>query len=72
MTQKEFQELSENEVKGLNREHENKDVTSAWRAGYIYAQSLISKSFQSDYQDEFFNKVEEFINDELYKFEAWY
>ena len=60
MTQKEFQELSENE-----------DVTSAWRAGYIYAQSLISKSFQSDNQDEFFNKVEEFINDELDEFEAW-
>ena len=39
--------------------------------GYIYAQSLISKSFQSDYQDEFFNKVEEFINDELDEFEAW-
>ena len=67
MTQKEFQELSENEVKELNGEHKNKDVTSAWRAGYIYAQSLISKSFQSDYQEEFFNKVEEFINDDLDK-----
>ena len=71
MTQKEFQELSKNEVKELNGEHENEDVTSAWRAGYIYAQSLINKSFQSDYHDEFFNKVEEFINDELDEFEAW-
>ena len=71
MTQKEFQKLSENKVKELNREHENKDVTSAWRACYIYAQSLIRKSFQSDYQVEFFNKIEEFINDELDEFEAW-
>ena len=71
MTQKEFQELSENEVKELNGEHENKDVTSAWRAGYIYAQLLIRKSFQEDYQDEFLNKVESFIEDDLEEFEAW-
>ena len=70
MTQEEFQELSENEVKELNGEHENKDVTTAWRAGYIYAQLLIRKSFQEDYQVEFFNKVEEFINDELDEFES--
>lgn len=50
MTQKEFQELSVSEVKELNGEHENKDVTSAWIAGYIYAQSLISKTFQDGEQ----------------------
>lgn len=71
MTQKEFQELSENKVKKLNGEHENKDVTTAWRAGYIYAQLLIRKSFQEDYQDEFLNKVESFIEDDLEEFEAW-
>ena len=71
MTQEEFQELSENEVSELNGEQDNEDVTTAWRAGYIYAQLLIRKSFQEDYQDEFFNKVEEFINDELDEFEAW-
>lgn len=71
MTQKEFQELSENKVKKLNGEHENKDVTKAWRAGYIYAQLLIRKSFQEDYQDEFLNKVESFIEDDLEEFEAW-
>lgn len=71
MTQKEFQELSENEVKELNGEQDNKDVTTAWRAGYIYAQSLIRKSFQEDYQDEFFSKVENFIEDNLDEFEGW-
>lgn len=71
MTQEEFQELSENEVSELNGEQDNEDVTTAWRAGYIYAQLLIRKSFQEDYQYEFFNKVEEFINDELDEFEAW-
>lgn len=70
MTQEEFQELSENEVKELNGEQDNEDVTTAWRAGYIYAQLLIRKSFQEDYQVEFFNKVEEFINDELDEFES--
>ena len=71
MTQLEFQELSENQVKELNGEHENKDVTSAWRGGYIYAQSKIKKTFQEDFLDEFLDKVEEFINDDLEEFEAW-
>ena len=70
MTQEEFQELSENEVSELNGEQDNEDVTTAWRAGYIYAQLLIRKSFQEDYQVEFFNKVEKFIEDYLDEFES--
>ena len=71
MTQKEFQELSENEVKQLNGYDSLDYVNEAWRGGYIYAQSKIKKSFQEDFHDEFLNKVEEFINDDLEELEAW-
>lgn len=68
MTQKEFEELSENEVRFLNGYDSLDYVTEAWRAGYIYAQSIIRKSFQENHQEEFLNKVEKFIEDDLEEF----
>lgn len=69
MTQSKFIELSKIEVRQLNGEHENEDVTTAWRAGYLYAQSLIRKSFEKDDSMEFLDKVETFIEPILDEFE---
>ena len=71
MTQEQFQELSVSEVKQLNAMENNDDVTDAWRAGYIYAQEIIKKSFEEDTHNIFLDKVEEFISDDLDPFEAW-
>jgi hypothetical protein len=65
MKQKEFEELSKNEVKKLNGKQNDEDVTKAWRAGYLYAQELIRSVYQDYYQDEFFDKIENFVEDEL-------
>lgn len=68
MTQKEFEELSENEVRYLNGYDSLDYVKEAWRAGYIYAQSIIRKSFQEDNHEEFLSKVENFVEDNLEEF----
>ena len=68
MTQKEFEELSIEQVKKLNGHQDQENVLDAWRAGYIYAQNIVKKSFQNDFQDEFYDKVEDFVTDELYMF----
>lgn len=68
MTQKEFEELSENEVRYLNGYDSLDYVTEAWRAGYIYAQSIIRKSIQEDNHEEFLSKVENFVEDNLEEF----
>ena len=65
MTQKEFEELSIEQVKKLNGHQDQENVLDAWRAGYIYAQNIVKKSFQNDFQDEFYDKVEDFVTDEL-------
>ena len=36
MTQKEFEELSIEQVKKLNGHQDQENVLDAWRAGYIY------------------------------------
>lgn len=64
MTNKEFFRTSEIEVKKLNGSISD-DSQEAWRAGYLFAQSLIKQSFENEDQSSFFDTVENFINDEL-------
>lgn len=69
MNQKEFQELSENEVKQLNGYDSLDYVNEAWRGGYIYAQAKIKKLFEEKFAEDFLSEIETFINDDLEEFD---
>lgn len=67
MTNKEFIQLSEKEVKKLNG-NDNESAFEAWRAGYNYARKIVKKSINEDYNSDFVDKMEEFSNEELEEF----
>jgi hypothetical protein len=69
MKQQDFINLSIEEVKMLNGEHKNEDVTMAWRAGYIFLKEKLEKSFRNDFNDEFMSKIEDIIEQDLDAFE---
>ena len=64
MRNKEFFKTSEIEVESLNGST-SEQAQEAWRAGYLFAQSIIKKSFETEYQNDFLETVENFVNDEL-------
>lgn len=69
INQKQFIELSKKRVKELNGEEENESVLEAWRDGYIYFQEALRKSFETDHQIDFLEKVELSIYPELDSFD---
>lgn len=68
MTQKEFEKLSEDEVKSLNGYDSLDYVTEAWRGGYIFLKEKIRKLFETKYNSEFLEEVEKLINDDINEF----
>ena len=64
MGNKQFFRTSEIEVKSINGSV-SEDAQEAWRAGYLFAQAIIKKSFETEYQSDFLDTVENFINEEL-------
>lgn len=68
MTQKEFDKLSEDEVRMLNGYDSLDFVTEAWRDGYIYLKEKIRKLFVTKHNSEFLDEVEKLISDEISEF----
>lgn len=68
MRQQEFIDLSKERIKKLNGST-NKLAAQCWRDGYIHAMNEIKKSFENDFNEEFMEKTEEFINQNIEVFE---
>lgn len=64
MTNKEFIELSEKEVKKLNGST-LEEACQAWRSGYNYLVRKIRESFENDFNDEFMAKMEDISDSDL-------
>lgn len=67
MEQKEFIELSKEEVKSLNGLEEKEGTTESWRGGYIYAMKEISNILNNSglHLDDFMEKLENFVNQNI-------
>lgn len=68
MKQKEFEELSKNELFSFNGCNENIDCVESWRAGYLYAKKLIDKWRNECCYNNFMDNVDRFCEDELDEF----
>lgn len=63
MTQKEFVELSETEVRSLNGFGSLDYVTEAFRGGYIHTMKEVSEILNNS--DDFIQQLEDFVNQDL-------
>ena len=63
MKQKEFKQLSENEVLELNCGDES--CCESWRSEYIYAQKMVDEWRNKLYYEQFMEQIESFCEDEL-------
>lgn len=64
MGNREFFRTSEIEVKKLNGSI-SEDVQEAWRAGYLFAHSIVKNAFEAEYNSDFMEAIENFINEDL-------